>query len=276
MTEPPARLSAQGDAATTEIWLIELEPLSRLLADAEWRASSDLTLIEAAVTQATPPQAAGSPGRRWAARIALRVLLARWAGIETASAPFVISPGGKPALASGPPPFFSLSHSEGRALVALSPRAEIGIDIEAPRSPRLAPNRRQQIIAAGIAMAGGQPLPGDTLDRQMLQAWVRLEAIAKCDGCGMCRLLGRIGIFGGGGAPSAPAIDRGPDVLDIALDQGFVAAMAGPVSQWDGHVRVFPASLAGIERLAGQHPAGRHLASQHLASQHLGADERMG
>ena len=266
MTEPPAFPNVRGDAAATEIWLIELEPLSRQLADAEWQASSNLTRIEAAVTQAAPSQAAGLPGPRQAAHIALRVLLAHWAGIEMASAPFVIGPGGKPALAPGLPPFFSLSHSEGRALVALSPRAEIGIDIEAPRSPRLAANRRQQFIEAGIAMAGGQPLPGDTLDRQMLQAWVRLEAIAKCDGCGMGRLLGRIGIFGGGGAPSAPAIDRGPDVLDISLDQGFVAALAGPVSQWDGHVRVFPASLADIERLAGQHPAGRH----------LGADQRMG
>ena len=240
MIEPPDSPKPRQDPAPLEVWQVGLEPLCRSLADERWRPAGALSRIDSAVAQPGPAQTAAGAQHRRAAHIALRVLIARRAGIDIATAPFEIGPQGKPALASGRQPYFSLSHSGARALIALSVQAGVGIDIEAPRRPRLSERRREQIIAAGIAIAGGQPLPGDTPDRRMLQAWVRLEAIAKGNGEGMGRLLGRLGIFGGGAAlPTIPA-NGGADVRDIALDQDFVAALAGPVSLWDGVVRDFP------------------------------------
>ncbi len=153
------------------------------------------------------------------------------------------SPGGRSPGGRSPGPRFSLSHSGARALVGISPQADIGVDIEGPREPKISGSRRDAIIAAGIALAAGAPLGGATEEQQFLQAWVRLEAIAKCSGRGMGRLLGELGIIGGGDRTSVANGNKlGPQasVRDIILDRNFCAAVAGPVADWTGHVGIFP------------------------------------
>ena len=202
-------------------------------------------------TALPPPDQFGPSGAdssRIAAHIVLRLLLARTIGIDGAAAPFATAPAGKPVLAGGGAPFFSLSHSGERALIGLDIHGEIGVDIEAPRSLRLPLRRRQQIVAAGIDMAAGQPLPGMTLDQQTLQAWVRLEAVAKCSGEGMGRLLARLGIFGGHTSEAATPADPSVLVRDIPLDRGYAAALAGGAGRWSGELQVFPVELDIIAR----------------------------
>ncbi|MDX2157970.1 MAG: hypothetical protein SFW09_15835 [Hyphomicrobiaceae bacterium] len=114
--------------------------------------------------------------------------------MDIARQPFVVGGAGKPRLAqSGDPIEFSFAHSESHALVALSADGPVGIDIEAARAVRISPDRRALLEAAAEALAP-VPLPSGPADRRFLQAWVRLEAVAKLTGEGISALLGRLGV----------------------------------------------------------------------------------
>ncbi len=231
-----------------EVWLIALDSVTPLLLADDWPASSSVARISAALPE-RPVGADAWFQRRRAAHMALRLILAQRIGIDAAAAPFVIGAHGKPELFSQGRRF-SLSHSGSRALVGVSTGAEIGVDIEAPRTPQLSSRRRADIIAAGIALAGGLALGGSMEDQQFLQAWVRLEAIAKCSGRGMGRLLGELGIIGGGdrsGGAGGRMDNQHAVVRDITLDQCYRAAVAGRVADWSGDISRFPEDRPAIE-----------------------------
>jgi phosphopantetheinyl transferase len=95
----------------------------------------------------------------------LRALLARYADRDPRALHFVLGPHGKPALLTeaGDPAKdlrFSLSHSGGLALVAVSSEREVGVDIER------ADGRRTE---------------------EFLHAWVVREAVGKCRGTGLAK-----------------------------------------------------------------------------------------
>jgi 4'-phosphopantetheinyl transferase len=79
--------------------------------------------------------------RHLAAHAALRGVLGRVLGQEPHRIELGLDAHGKPRLAqAGPPLFFNLSHSGERALVALSARGSVGVDIERCRpNPHLIP-----------------------------------------------------------------------------------------------------------------------------------------
>jgi phosphopantetheinyl transferase len=95
----------------------------------------------------------------------LRALLARYTDRDPRALHFVFGPHGKPALLTegGAPARdlrFSLSHSAGLALVAVSSEREVGVDIEH------ADGRRTE---------------------EFLHAWVMREAVGKCRGTGLVK-----------------------------------------------------------------------------------------
>jgi hypothetical protein len=149
---------------------------------------------------------AGHSGRpadaKTIARIALRALLASRCGLETARRPFAIGAGGKPHLAvpaaieAGGLPAFSLAHSESLALIAITDAACVGVDIEALRPVRISAPRRIQLESAAQRLDPDEPLVDGPPDRRFVQAWVRLEALAKATGEGVSALLGRLGVRG--------------------------------------------------------------------------------
>ena len=175
-----------GAVPDIELWLVDLALAAPAL-DGAWREAAG------AATPATSPAAAEA---------ALRWLLARHVGLVAASEPFARSRSGRPSLA-GAGIDFNLSHSGGLALVGLSHRGPIGVDIEAARPVRIAPARRRALERAADALvdATTDPLPGlrpavsddAAADLRFLQAWVRLEALAKATGEGIGALLTRIG-----------------------------------------------------------------------------------
>jgi len=96
--------------------------------------------------------------RRWtSSRWALRETLARYLDPEPAAIELVTAIGGKPALADMSALRFNLSHSRDLALVAVTLRRDVGIDVEwiGKRS------------------------------RAFYDEWVRREAIGKCFGGGL-------------------------------------------------------------------------------------------
>jgi 4'-phosphopantetheinyl transferase len=154
----------------------------------------------------------GTTRRRWvASRQALRSVLLRYlGGDERLPGEFAFGPWGKPALPGSAPPIrFNLSHSGDLALVAVTARSEVGIDVELVDSRRdvvaLVPHALDRDSGAAVLAAP----PHERL-AAFYQAWVRREAIAKCSGEGL------------GGESSGVGIA----VTSIEIDIGHAAALA--------------------------------------------------
>lgn len=183
------------------------------------------------------------------ARIALRIVLERWAGAGIRQQPFVIERGGRPRLVAGVPAF-SHSHTDGAALIAVSRYDPIGVDIEAQRDLKLAPDRREKILKAGAALNSAAMLNGSDTER-CLQAWVRLEAIAKANGSGIGATLAEAGVFGRGKSERVRAT-ASPDktvlrVQDLSLGPKYFGALALPEGDPAPDVLVFPETQAGLD-----------------------------
>jgi phosphopantetheinyl transferase len=170
--------------------------------------------------------------QRCAAHVAVRLLLQHTFSAAVAGLTLEPDAYGRPSLPQGIAGAFSLSHTQGHALIAVSRRPHVGVDLERSRVLQMSPPRRAIVEAAAENVANA-PLPG-TGDDRLLQAWVRLEALAKADGRGIGHLLTAAGAIGAKGPPSvgrplaAVAMrDRlGVQVHDISMPDGLWAALA--------------------------------------------------
>jgi 4'-phosphopantetheinyl transferase len=173
---------------------------------------------------------------------------------------------GKPRLADGSVAF-SLSHSDGLALIGVKRAGEIGVDLERARSVRVSAHHQRLIMAAGRGL-GAMPLSAEDVGeapRQaaFLQAWSRLEAFAKVRGRGLARLLADVGARGhrGGSGTATPARveaaarrligEAGMKVHDLKLPAGLHGAVALGQSARVPRVRSFPVDRPTITRLLG-------------------------
>jgi 4'-phosphopantetheinyl transferase len=150
--------------------------------------------------------------RRWvAARWALRRTLAAYLDRPAGEIALVADERGKPQLRdeSGGGLQFNLSHSGGLALIAVTGRRAVGVDVEAiaPRQnlADLAERSLPAEEAATVRAAG----PDRQLDA-FYAAWVRHEAQLKCLGTGL-----------GSSGPPAGAATAAVDVCP-----GYAAAVA--------------------------------------------------
>lgn len=233
-----------------DVWLADLDA-----------AGASIDALEARVGVCPPDERdrmRGFPdpeqGRRWMrSRVALRLLLATEMGLDRARAPFTIMPGGKPTLTPAGREF-SLSHSGTYLLMAISRAGPVGLDIEARTSVCMDERRRVLIERAAAALAPHAPLPTSPSVRRFLQAWTRLEAVAKASGIGIGEILERFAIRGGrpaeAGLPEHVLVTGGQRlrVEDLTLPAAAVAAVALP--QAAGlRLRAFPLSEKGIGEL---------------------------
>jgi 4'-phosphopantetheinyl transferase len=240
-----------------ELWCVDLSAAKAALLDVEARSPrlADDQLERAAAISDLNVRT------EWqAAHIALRILLERACGSDLRRVAFAREERGRPYLV-GSPSSFSLSHAPGIALIGVAPDGVIGVDIERTRPVRIAAARRDRIRAAGAAISSPS-LPAAP-DTSFLQAWVRLEALAKAEGCGIGRLLTRLGIMG-----SAAAAEQrsGPDmqaratailaaspvarVNDLQLGHGLFAAVALSSTAAPPPVNWLPADAVELEKLA--------------------------
>ncbi len=190
-------------------------------------------------------------------RVALRVLLASRLGLQAAQGSFALSAAGKPRLVESTLGF-SLSHSGRFALIALSGDGPVGVDIETRNQVNMHADRLQAIEQAAMALAPDIALPGRDDVTRCVQAWTRLEALAKATGAGIGALLISLGIRG----PAAALGDRRePNVAELLIAEGCplritdlrlgcAAAVAGPASA-DVVLHRLPASLSGLTDLMG-------------------------
>lgn len=192
-------------------------------------------------------------GRFVVAHGALREILAAWVNCSPRSLRFVRGPHGKPALdtprhARGVE--FNLSHSEAFALVAVSRRGPVGVDLEYWRRP-LAVERMAQRVFSLAERSELAALPGPARQEAFYLGWTRKEAYVKAVGRGVYRGFGGVEVtLTPGRRPGLRLADRrgsGPWRLhDLTVHPDYKAALvtrlgAGPYryARWNG-VQVAP------------------------------------
>lgn len=171
-------------------------------------------------------------------RAILRLLLSRYLGRSPASLAFIYGGSGKPALApddSGQQPLrFNLSHSEGRAVLAVTRAHELGVDIErcGRRLDILAIADRYFFGTEFAAIAAAAPADQTAV---FLRYWVAKEAVLKAEGIGIGFALDRFAICFNSAQDLAtvtthvgcvPACHW--QVRPLAVDAGWYAALAIP------------------------------------------------
>lgn len=205
-----------------EIFFVDLASLADIL-EAEEERQPRLSVADVERVQAMKDEDAG---RIWrASRIATRIALERVAGRGLRQVPFEIEPGGRPVMPGGVA-HFSISHTGGAALIAVSKEMPIGIDLErTDRILKMSAERRRRVVAAAARFPAQRTLSADT-DADVIAAWVRLEAVAKARGTGIGRLLTREGVVGGGEVPEAGTSLYAIAVRDLDIDPHHVGAVA--------------------------------------------------
>lgn len=168
----------------------------------------------------------GTARRLWrASRIATRLVLEHVGGPGLRRMPFRIEPGGRPRLGEGDP-YFSISHTGGAALIAVSCDAPVGVDLEeSRRNLRMSGDRRRQLIRAAERLGSRLSLSADR-DGDVLAAWVQLEAAAKASGTGIGRLLALEGVIGGSTPNSGDGSQYGLEVRCLPVEADYIAAVA--------------------------------------------------
>lgn len=176
-------------------------------------------------------------GRRYAvAHAALRVILASYSGTNPLAINFETNPFGKPGI---PNLSFNLSHSNEMALLAVTAKGDIGIDIEFAKR-----NRDMDLI---VEKTFAQPeweeyrqMPAHLRERAFYTGWPRKEAFIKACGKGLSCDLKAFATSMNPDSPATlmflkPEISSGKQwsILDLPVPQGYFAALVveGPISE---------------------------------------------
>ena len=167
----------------------------------------------------------------------LRVVLARYLGIEPAGVRFLAGPTGKPALldqqGGSHGVHFNLSHSHGRMLVAIAKGQDVGIDLELVRG-NLQPLKLAERFYTQTEYETIKSLPAADHAFHFYRLWVAKEAWLKAQGAGIaslqqCEILG------------FDSSSRGSVRLssDSAMQPGWTVQWLSCGQDWQGAVSAF-------------------------------------
>jgi 4'-phosphopantetheinyl transferase len=115
-------------------------------------------------------------------RVALRLVLGRWLGVDAREIAFSITARGKPYLSGGPA--FNLSSSGSLLLIGVSSGAEIGVDVEVRRPLEDMPELARRYFSER-EQAEMCTLPKGLRPHAFFRGWSRKEAVAKAIGEGL-------------------------------------------------------------------------------------------
>jgi len=186
-------------------------------------------------------QAGGAPAhvrdRKAQSRAFLRAILAAELGVGPAEVHLTATPRGKPFLA-GPGPNFNASHAHEHAVVALSARRAVGVDIEEPKRLPQDPEAFDALVdacchpseAAAVRSAASPQLT-------FLRFWVAKEARMKLTGEGLSLGPMDIRLADDRGRPTGYALPATPSV-DLALLEDLLPAAAVAVASGHGDLHL--------------------------------------
>ena len=120
----------------------------------------------------------------------LRAVLGHLLGMDPATLVFERGPQGRPEL-PGRPLRFSLAHSAGLALVAVTDRADLGADLERMDAALAEPPSAERYFAPA-ERAHLEALPGRERLRLFFDLWTEKEAYRKATGEGITGGLGEL------------------------------------------------------------------------------------
>jgi len=164
------------ETSTVEVWKVPLDPSGAA------REHDLATLTETEIAHA---RRLGESGAPWAqAHTALRGILGHHLGLAPHAVPLRIGSGGKPELAIPSPLRFSMSRSDGLALVAVACGRELGVDLE-----RVNDDLDVNAVAAAFLPPGEiaaiELAPPESRRQAFFAAWTRYEARLKLRGAGI-------------------------------------------------------------------------------------------
>jgi len=171
------------------------------------------------------------------ARGGLRVVLARYLGVEPAALRFQPGPTGKPALLDhqgGPHVLrFNLSHSHGRMLVAIAKGQDVGIDLEQVRG-NLEPLKLAERFYTQTEYETIKCRSAAGHACQFYRLWVAKEAVLKAQGAGIAALQ-HCEILVSDSSSRASVRLSG----DSALQPGWTVQWLSCGEDWQGAVSAF-------------------------------------
>jgi len=178
------RIGPKNDRVKTchvEVWFLDLDAPSRA-------ASSAIDILSEDERRRAAVFHAAHAGRRFAeCRAHLRRILASRTSRDPATIRFRYGSHGRPDLADNPLDLrFSVSHSSGHAVIAVTRERDLGIDIEVSRRIDHVDSLAQRYLAAA---ENEQLSVADDRVHAFWKAWTRKEAYLKALGTG---LSGRI------------------------------------------------------------------------------------
>jgi 4'-phosphopantetheinyl transferase len=116
-------------------------------------------------------------------RTALRSLLGDHLGLAPQDLAFTFGPAGKPHLADAPLPGFNLAHAGDWILLALHPRAQVGVDLERVRPDSELLPIAERFFKPDLVEQIRHSTP-ELRAPLFFHAWTRLEATQKAKGVG--------------------------------------------------------------------------------------------
>jgi len=172
----------------------------------------------------------------------LRHLLSLYCGTSPQSLVFQAAATGKPSLQSAAPALplhFNLSHSEDRALLGVSLRRELGVDLERVRSnvETLSISRHYFF---GSERAAIEAAASQERDNLFFRYWVAKEAVLKAQGIGLGFPLDRFRVDFLPSAQTARVETFDPGALEpdwtvrmLACEPGWLGAVAARGMDWE-------------------------------------------
>ncbi|GHF15466.1 hypothetical protein GCM10014715_83420 [Streptomyces spiralis] len=214
-------LMASGTAGRPGLWLVRAEAFRPVAARLASSVLDGAETERAAALRETRDRDTYLSGH-----VAMRLLLGAHLGVppvdvplERLPCPQCGEPHGRPAV-RGDPVHFSLSHSGGLCLLAFA-ATPVGVDVETVPGLAVA----DEVGACLHPRESAELSELRTVDRPaaFARVWARKEAYLKGLGTGLGRAMSLDYL---GARRSAPATVRGWTIRDVAVDDGYAAAVA--------------------------------------------------
>lgn len=165
---------------------------------------------------------------------ALRSVLSRYCGVAPASLKFSRTPSGKPTLPAASVDrrrlSFNLSHSAGRALIAVASGQEIGVDLDQLHGDLDAAKLARRFFTKAEHLAI-MKLPPEQQRPAFIRYWVAKEAVLKGQGVGLPSLEGCEIEFASSGDQAQVRTSA-----DSSMQPGWWVCMIPCGSGWGGAV----------------------------------------
>jgi 4'-phosphopantetheinyl transferase len=169
----------------------------------------------------------------------LRLLLARYTGLDAACIGFDYGRHQKPVLAGAETPFFNLAHAGTIVLYVFSSCFPVGVDVELMQ-PELPGEGIAEHFFSPLEVATLRSLPKHERGKAFLACWTRKEAFLKARGDGLTLALDSFDVTLAPDEPAAllrtewsPDEHLGWKLLDISdPESAQVAALAAPEPEW--------------------------------------------